>query len=69
MLLERGLEVVGMLKDTLAKEKVIIGCGGIFTADDALQYLAKGANLVQGYTGFIFNGPLWARRINKGLGF
>ncbi len=65
--LERGIEVVSLLREHLDPEHVIIGSGGISTSRDAQRYLDAGANLVQGYTGFIYNGPLWARRINKAL--
>ena len=63
----RGLEVVSLLRSVLPDETAIIGCGGISTAADADEYLAAGANLVQGYTGFIYHGPLWPSRINKAL--
>lgn len=45
----------------------IIGVGGIFTADDALKALQAGASLVQVYTGFIYEGPSIAKKINKHL--
>jgi len=67
LLKERGLEVVSLLRSALPSEIAIIGCGGITTAADAEEYLAAGADLVQGYTGFIYEGPLWASRINKAL--
>ncbi len=66
-LLPRGLAVVARLRDRLGEGPVVIGCGGITTADDARAYLDAGANLVQGYTGFIYEGPFWASRINRGL--
>ena len=45
----------------------IIGVGGIFTASDAYEKIKAGASLVQVYTGFIYEGPMIARRINEGL--
>ncbi|MEP7764195.1 quinone-dependent dihydroorotate dehydrogenase [Sanguibacter sp. 25GB23B1] len=66
-LLERGLAVVRRLRTRLGTSPVIIGAGGIVDADDARAYLDAGANLTQGYTGFIYEGPLWARRINTEL--
>ena len=48
----------------------IIGVGGIFDAEDALEKIKAGASLVQVYTGFVFDplkGPFIARNINKGL--
>lgn len=65
--LARGLEVIKLLRANLEVHHVIIGSGGISTAIDAQRYLDAGANLVQGYTGFIYNGPFWARKINKAL--
>jgi dihydroorotate dehydrogenase len=66
-LLARGLDVVARLRDALGPETVIIGAGGISTPADAREYLAVGATLVQGYTGFIYRGPAWAVRIARAL--
>jgi dihydroorotate dehydrogenase len=41
--------------------------GGVATAADVQQRLDAGATLVQGYTAFLYRGPLWARQINRGL--
>ena len=45
----------------------IIGVGGVFTAEDAWEKISAGASLVQLYTGFIYEGPRVAQRINQGL--
>jgi len=45
----------------------IIGVGGIMTVEDALEKLDAGATLIQVYTGFIYNGPGFVRRINKAI--
>lgn len=45
----------------------VISVGGVTTADDVLDRLHAGATLVQGYTAFIYEGPMWARAINRGL--
>ncbi len=45
----------------------IIGVGGIFNADDAFEKIAAGASLLQAYTGFVYGGPGFANRINRGL--
>lgn len=66
-LLPRGLAVVARVRARLGEGPVVIGCGGITTADDARAYLDAGADLVQGYTGFIYEGPFWASRVNRGL--
>ncbi|GEL93835.1 quinone-dependent dihydroorotate dehydrogenase [Cellulomonas composti] len=65
--LARGLDVVARLRDRLGPEAVIIGVGGITTSADAREYLAVGATLVQGYTGFIYEGPAYASRIGRAL--
>ena len=67
-LLPRGLEVVTRLRSALGPDAVVIGCGGITTPGDARAYLAAGATLIQGYTGFIYEGPFWASRVNRALG-
>ncbi len=46
---------------------VIIGLGGIFTAEDAYEKIKAGASLVQIITGLIYGGPSVVKRINKGL--
>lgn len=66
-LLARGLEVVRRLRDRLGAGQVVIGVGGVSTADDARAYLEAGADLVQGYTAFVYEGPSWPGRVNRGL--
>ena len=46
---------------------VVVGVGGVFTADDAWDKLAAGAHLVQVWTGLVYEGPLVARHICRGL--
>jgi dihydroorotate dehydrogenase len=46
---------------------VIIGVGGIFSSSDAKEKLKAGANLVQVYTGFIYEGPGMVKRILNDL--
>lgn len=46
---------------------IIIGCGGVFTADDAYQKIRSGATMVQLITGMIYNGPQTISSINCGL--
>lgn len=45
----------------------IIGVGGVFTAEDVLEKIKAGASLVQTYTGFVYEGPSMAKRVNKGI--
>lgn len=66
-LLPRGLDVVARLRSRLGPEAVIIGVGGISDPADAREYLAVGATLVQGYTGFIYRGPRYATRVSRAL--
>lgn len=63
----RSLQVLDLLRASLGPEFVLVSVGGVETADDVRERLAHGANLVQGYTGFVYEGPLWARKINGGL--
>ena len=62
---ERSLQVLALLRKTLGAEFTIISVGGVETAKDVLERVANGATLVQGYTGFVYEGPLWARKIKK----
>jgi dihydroorotate dehydrogenase len=45
----------------------IIGAGGVMTAEDAWSKIRAGATLVQAYTGLIYGGPGFVRRVNEGL--
>lgn len=63
----RSLEVLRLLSARLNGQVAIISVGGIETAAEANERLNNGATLVQGYTGWIYAGPLWARKINKVL--
>jgi dihydroorotate dehydrogenase len=67
VLASRSVEVLKLLRQTLDESFVIISVGGVVSATEAKQRLDFGANLIQGYTGFIYQGPLWARNINRGL--
>jgi dihydroorotate dehydrogenase len=62
---KRSLEVLKLLRENLAKDQIIISVGGVETYVQLRQRLNAGANLVQGYTGFVYFGPLWARAVNK----
>src|SRR5690606_7240002 len=63
----RGVEVVRRLRERLAPDQAIIGVGGISSAEDAREYLAAGADLVQAYTAFVYEGPFWPARVNREL--
>ncbi|HEY0118186.1 MAG TPA: dihydroorotate dehydrogenase (quinone), partial [Cellulomonas sp.] len=66
-LLSRGLDVVARLRDRLGPDAVIVGVGGISSGADAREYLAVGATLVEAYTGLIYEGPFFARRITHAM--
>jgi dihydroorotate dehydrogenase len=63
----QSTQVIKYLADTSNKSFPIIGVGGIHSAEDALEKLAAGADLVQVYTGFIYEGPSLIKQINKAL--
>lgn len=63
----RSLEVLGLLAAHLQGKLDIISVGGVETAQEAAERLKHGATLVQGYTGFIYEGPFWARKVNRGI--
>lgn len=64
---ERSTEVIKFLADKSNKAFPIIGVGGIHSAKDAKEKLDAGADLIQIFTGFIYEGPELVKRINKGL--
>lgn len=63
----RALEVLKLLRAQIPESMTLISVGGVRTAEDVLERLDAGATLVQGYTEFLYAGPLWARKINRGL--
>jgi dihydroorotate dehydrogenase len=63
----RSREMIATLYNMTGGSLPLIGVGGIFTAEDAWEMISAGASLLQLYTGFIYEGPSIARRINEGL--
>lgn len=63
----RSLEVLRLLRDALPADSTVISVGGVQGALDVHERLQAGANLVQGYTEFIYSGPGWAHRVNTDL--
>jgi dihydroorotate dehydrogenase len=61
----RSFEVLKVLRSNLNSDQVVISVGGVETNAQLEQRLNAGADLVQGYTGFVYLGPLWARAINR----
>jgi dihydroorotate dehydrogenase len=66
-LFQRSTEVLRRVRELVGPDYPLVGVGGIFTAEDARTKLEAGANLVQAYTGFIYEGPGFAARIVRGL--
>lgn len=66
-LAERATEVIGYLRKALGTEVCIIGVGGIMGPEDAIEKLRAGADLIQIYTGFIYEGPSLIKNINKAI--
>ena len=66
-LLARGLEVTRRLRDRLGPAPTLIGVGGVTSGRDAQAYLDAGADLVQGYTGLVYEGPFWAAHVHRDL--
>ncbi|WP_298860910.1 quinone-dependent dihydroorotate dehydrogenase [uncultured Microbacterium sp.] len=64
---ERSLEVLTLVRSVVPADFCVIAVGGVETAEDVQKRLDAGATLVQGYTAFLYRGPLWARQINRGL--
>ncbi len=63
----KSTKVIKYLADKSNKSFPIIGVGGIHSAEDALEKIEAGADLVQVYTGFIYEGPKLVKNINKAL--
>lgn len=64
---KRSTEVIRYLAEKSNKAFPIIGVGGIHSPEDAIEKLEAGADLVQIYTGFIYEGPSLIKRINKAI--
>jgi dihydroorotate dehydrogenase len=64
-LAKRSTEVIRYLAEKSGKAFPIIAVGGVHSAEDAMEKLAAGADLVQVYTGFVYEGPGLVKRINK----
>ncbi|HEY6759863.1 MAG TPA: quinone-dependent dihydroorotate dehydrogenase [Baekduia sp.] len=63
----RSLAVLGRLRGRLGADFTIISVGGVENAADARARLDAGATLVQAYTAFVYGGPLWPRKVVRGL--
>lgn len=63
----RSLEILRRLYARVDDRVVLISVGGVSTPEEAWERILAGATLVQAYTGFVYGGPLWPRRMNQGL--
>lgn len=63
----RSLELLVLIRSIVPADFCVISVGGVDTAADVAARLDAGATLVQGYTAFLYRGPLWARSVNRGL--
>ncbi|KJD32776.1 dihydroorotate dehydrogenase [Tamlana sedimentorum] len=64
---DKSTSVIKYLSEKSNKSFPIIGVGGIHSANDALEKIEAGADLVQIYTGFIYEGPSLIKQINKAI--
>lgn len=63
----RSTEVIRFLSENSNKAFPIIGVGGIHSAEDALEKLDAGADLIQLWTGFVYEGPSLVKKINQAV--
>jgi dihydroorotate dehydrogenase len=66
-LTKRSLEIVRYIHEQTSGKLPIIAVGGIMTVADAVNMLNAGADLIQLYTGYIYQGPYFVKRIQKAL--
>lgn len=66
-LAKRSLEVLRLVRANVPSGLCVVSVGGVETAADVQDRLDAGATLVQGYSAFVYRGPLWARQVNRGL--
>ena len=63
----RAVEVLRRLRTRVGAELTLVGVGGIGSVDDARERLVAGADLLQAYTAFVYEGPRWPARVNAAL--
>lgn len=66
-LTKRSIEVIRYVRGKIGPGYPIIGTGGVMSPEDAVAMLDAGANLVQIYTGLIYNGPSFVRKVCKAI--
>ncbi|MCS7073029.1 MAG: quinone-dependent dihydroorotate dehydrogenase, partial [Bacteroidia bacterium] len=60
-------ECMKQLKQLAGTELILIGVGGIMTTNDAIERIESGADLIQIYTGLVYNGPTLPTEIVQAL--
>ncbi len=66
-LTHRSNEIIRYISEKSKNTIPVIGVGGIMSPEDVIDKLKAGAKLVQVYTGFIYEGPFFVKRINKAI--
>jgi dihydroorotate dehydrogenase len=66
-LAERSAAVLRLLRAHVGDRLVLVSVGGVGSAEDAWQRIRAGATLVQAYSAFVYEGPLWPARVQRGL--
>ena len=66
-LARKSNEIISYLRKELGPHFPIIGVGGIMSSEDALEKIKAGADLIQIYTGFVYEGPGFVKRINEAI--
>ncbi len=64
----RSVDVLRIIRQTLPREYCVISVGGLISGDDAQRLLDNGATLIQAYTGFVYRGPFFARKVLEEMG-
>ena len=63
----RSLSMLRLLRAAVGPDLCLISVGGVTTGAQVRERLDAGATLVQGYTAFLYEGPFWARKVNRAL--
>lgn len=64
-LADRSLQVLKLLRARVGEDLALVGVGGITTGADAVERIEAGADLVQAYTAFIYQGPAWPHQVAR----
>jgi dihydroorotate dehydrogenase len=64
-LTRHSTDVVAWIKEAVGDSAAVIGVGGIFNTQDVIDKRNAGADLVQIYTGFVYNGPSMINNIQE----